>query len=237
MSLLWRLLWGRAGHEELPDELGPDPEPDEPEAPEPVFELTAADFARAADILAVNVATVRAVAEIEAAGRGFLPSGRASLLFESHIFGRLTQHRHAAARDSRGRALSSRSWDRTLYGPAGEWQWDGRLLPAARLDSGAAHRAASYGLFQVLGTNHAAVGAALDPPRWQRIEEFVTAMNSGAAAHLDSFVGFVRANRLDGALRRRDWQAFARSYNGPAFRQNRYDERLAAAYERWSRSS
>ncbi len=41
---------------------------------------------------------------------------------------------------------------------------------------------------------------------------------------------FVEARGLKRALQIRDWPAFARGYNGTAYRENRYDERLAAAY-------
>lgn len=237
MSLLWRLLTRRAGDAELPANLGPDPEPDiETEAeeaalppPEPVLVLTDADFIRAAERLRVEVATVRAVAEVEAAGRGFLPDGRPQILYEAHIFHRQTGGRHGAARDHRGVRLSVPSWDRTLYGRAGAHQHDVRLASAAILDWAAAHRACSWGLFQILGTNHAAVGHPT-------IDEFVVAMMSGAGPHLDAFVGFVQANRLDGALRVRDWRNFARGYNGPGFAANAYDTKLAAAYAKWSRA-
>ncbi len=242
MSLLWRLLTRRAGDAELPADVGPDPEPDvETEAEEeaapplaPVLHLTDADFERAAAALNCEVAAVRAVAEIEAAGRGFLApdgpfGGRPQILYEAHIFHRQTNGRHAAARDRRGVRLSVPTWDRTLYGRAGAAQHE-RLADAAALDWEAAHRACSWGLFQILGTNHAAVGHPT-------IAGFVEAMEAGAGPHLDAFVAFVQTNRLDGPLRRRYWRAFARGYNGPGFAQNRYDQKLAAAYARWQAKS
>ena len=48
--------------------------------------LTAADFARAAKNLNVEIAAIRAVAEVEAAGAGFLPDGRPAILYEAHMF-------------------------------------------------------------------------------------------------------------------------------------------------------
>lgn len=247
MSALWRQLTHRPDMPTmgLPvlEEIGPDPYPEieteeeenaeidavEAATPTParVLHLTELDFARAARALGVDIPTVRAVAEVEAAGRGFLPDGRPQILFEAHVFGRLTNHRHGDARDRLGRALSARAWDRSLYGPAGAWQHDGRMLPAALLDWPAAHRSASWGMFQILGTNHTVVGHPT-------IQGFVAAMQSGAGAHLDAFVAFVKGNRLDGALQRREWAVFARGYNGPGFAQNSYDTKLAAAYRKWA---
>jgi hypothetical protein len=226
MSLLWRLLTRRAGEAELPADLGDDPEPDDTEIAEDAMplggalHLTDADFARAAQALNVEVAAVRAVAEVEAAGRGFLPDGRPQILYEAHIFDRQTQGRHRQARDSAGVRLSVPNWDRTLYGRAGAPQHDVRLAGAARLDWAAAHRACSWGLFQILGTNHAAVGHPL-------IEGFVAAMHAGAGPHLDAFVGFVQTNRLDGHLRTRQlaslrpqlqWAGFRRQQIRPEAR-------------------
>jgi hypothetical protein len=68
-------------------------------------------------------------------------------------------------------------------------------------------------------------------------EAFVAAMVSGEAAQLDAFVGFVKKNKLDDELVRHDWAGFARGYNGPAYRANRYDEKLAAAYAFHSRGA
>ena len=60
--------------------------------------LTDADFARAAKALNVEVAAIRAVAEVEAAGAGFLPDGRPAILYEAHIFHAETKGKHAAPR-------------------------------------------------------------------------------------------------------------------------------------------
>jgi len=183
------------------------------------------DFARAAKELNVEVAAIRAVAEVEAAGAGFLPDGRPSVLYEAHIFHKHTKGAHGAAVDRRGIKLSSLNWNRSLYGATGAAQHN-RIEDAAKLNWGAAHKAASWGTFQILGENHKAAGH-------DTIEDFVDAMHSGAAAHLDAFVSFIKANKLDVPLRAKNWAAFARGYNGPGYAQNAYDEKIAAAYARW----
>lgn len=44
---------------------------------------------------------------------------------------------------------------------------------------------------------------------------------------------FIKRNPImKNALMNRDWAAFARAYNGPAYAKNRYDQKLAAAYAR-----
>ena len=61
-------------------------------------------------------------------------------------------------------------------------------------------------------------------------EDFVKAMVSGEPAQLDAFVSFVKKNGLADELIRLDWAGFARGYNGPAYKANKYDAKLFAAY-------
>jgi N-acetylmuramidase-like protein len=187
--------------------------------------LTDQDFARAAKELNVEEAAIRAVAEVEAAGQGFLADGRPAILYEAHIFHAETKAKHAGAKDRRGVLLSSPKWNRSLYGAAGAAQHD-RYEDARKLDPDAANKACSWGMFQILGQNHKACG-------FDSSQAFVDAMWGGASAHLDAFVAFIKANKLDGPLRAKNWAAFARGYNGPGYAQNAYDKKMAAAYARW----
>ena len=50
------------------------------------------------------------------------------------------------------------------------------------------------------------------------------------------FLRFIRENRsMLAALQKKDWKAFARLYNGPAYAQNRYDEKLSTAYSSFNK--
>ena len=188
--------------------------------------LTNEDFARAAKALNVEEAAVRAVAEVEAAGQGFIYDGRPAILYEAHIFHKETSGKHAGAKDRRGVKLSSPAWDRSLYGATGAAQHN-RYEDARKLDPDAANKACSWGLFQILGQNYKQCG-------FDDSQAFVDAMwTGGAGAHLDAFVAFVKANNLDGALRAKNWAAFARGYNGPSYAVNKYDVKMASAYARW----
>ncbi|PWC81239.1 N-acetylmuramidase domain-containing protein [Azospirillum sp. TSH64] len=179
--------------------------------------LVAADIEAAARALGCLPAVVRAVLAVEAGGAPFLPDGRPKILFEAHVFSRLTRGRFNRSNP----AVSAPKWDRSLYrGGAGEYE---RLLVAMRLDREAALKAASWGAFQILGSNHAAAGYA-------EVEAFVEAHSESAGNHLAAFVAFVRSSKLDDELRRAEWARFAESYNGPGYRANAYDVRLASAF-------
>lgn len=168
----------------------------------------------AATKLGCQVATVRAVIDVESKG-GFLPDGRPKILFERHYFSRLTNHRHDAGHPD----ISNPKWGGYKGGKA---EYD-RLAKAIQLDRDAALRSASWGLFQIMGDNCKACN-------FPNCEDFVAAMVSGEAAQLDAFVCFVKHNGLADELVRTDWAGFARGYNGPKYRENRYDEKLKAAY-------
>ena len=170
----------------------------------------------AAEAIGCPAAAVRAVIDVESRG-GFLPDRRPRILFERHYFSRLTARRHDADHPGISQARPG-----GYLGGASEYQ---RLHRAIALDRDAALRSASWGAFQIMGDNCTRCGFAF-------VEDFVAAMVSGEPAQLSAFVAFLGATGLDQALVARNWSAFARGYNGPGYRANRYDQKLAEAYRR-----
>ena len=179
-------------------------------------------WARLADLLAVETAALRAVADVESRGSGFLPepSAKPKVLFEGHAFHRLTAGRFDAGHPD----LSYPRWDRRKYSGSltGEWQ---RLDAACLLDRTTALQSASWGMFQVMGFNYAYAG-------FEDVEAFVAAQHAGAEQQVRAFARFIQRPPFLKALRACDWAQFAKAYNGPGYAQNRYDEKMAAAYAR-----
>lgn len=173
---------------------------------------------RACASLGVAAPEVWALLTVETRGFGFLQDRRAQILFERHVFHRLTQGRH-----DRGHAHISNATAGGYAGGAGEYA---RLDEATRLDRGAALQSASWGIGQVMGFNYALAGFA-------GIDDMVTAMAGDENAQLLAMANFIKGKDLAGALRRRAWVSFARGYNGPEFRKNQYDRRLAAAHAKY----
>src|SRR5690606_8863571 len=142
--------------------------------------------------------------------------------FEGHVFHRLTAGRFGRSHPD----LSHPRWNPRRYArtPAGEWE---RLDRAAQLDATAALQSASWGAFQIMGFNYALCG-------FDSIGRFVECQSTSAEAQLEAFATLLGrpGSPLLAPLRRRDWARFARLYNGPEYRRNRYDDRLAAAYAR-----
>lgn len=180
--------------------------------------LTPEDMQEVADWLQCEPKVIDAVCEVEAPRGGFLADGRPEILFEAHVFGRLTDNQY----DNDHPNISSSSWNRALYGKGGGHQYD-RLAEALALDEDAALKSASWGKFQVMGENHAVCG-------YPDVQSFVADMLDSERNHLIAFARFCKARRLDGYLRDHDWARFARGYNGPG-QVDYYADKLAEAYD------
>jgi len=183
---------------------------------------SAVDISHAASALKVPEAVVRAVREVESSGDPFV-NGRPTILFEPHRFSRATQGRF----DKRHPKVSYPTWDAKKYPASQDGRYD-QLLEAVGLDVDAGFASASWGAFQILGENFGICGY---PDPWA----FALSQAQSEGDQLLAFVSFVRGRGLDVPLRRRDWAAFARGYNGTAYKLNRYDQRLAAAYARYAK--
>jgi len=187
----------------------------------PDLKLEQGDVDDAAERLGVAPPKIWTVWDVEATATPFV-DGLPTILPEPHRFSRATGHRF----DTSHPKISSRQWNRSLYPASQAARWS-MLLDMVGLDVDAGFASASYGGFQILGENYRACGA---PSPWA----FAWRQSQTEADQLEAFVLFVEANGLKAALQRGDWAAFARGYNGTAYRENKYDQRLAAAYAKRS---
>ena len=170
------------------------------------------------ETLGVAEPEVWAVLTVETRGFGFLENRRPQILFERHVFHRLSEGDFDAGNED----ISNAKPGGYVGGP-GEYA---RLEKALGLDQEAALKSASWGIGQVMGFNHEVAGFAT-------VEAMVTAMVKDEDAQLLAMAGFIKGNGLDGALRRQNWASFARKYNGRDFKKNEYDTRLAAAHAKY----
>lgn len=182
------------------------------------------DLERAADRLGLPLAAVKAVNEVESRGEGFLPELRPAILFERHIM-----HRQLAAAGLDADAIAAAQpaiVNPRRGGYIGGLAEHRRLQQAKGIDEASAIESASWGLFQIMGFHWAALG-------YESATQFERLMSRSEADQLDAFVRFILAQpALHKALKARKWAAFAAGYNGPAYKANLYDVRLARAYER-----
>ena len=191
-------------------------------SPRPTSLLQEDDFQRAASALGCEVACIRAVTEVESGGSGFFASGRPKILFEAHIFSQQTGRRY----DTSNPDISSRIWNRALY-KGGEREYD-RLQKAIGLSAHAALQSASWGRFQIMGSNYQRCG-------FPSVEAFVAGMFESESRHMDAFVSFLQSSNLNVPLRAKRWTVFARRYNGAGYATNKYDVKLESAYQKYRR--
>ncbi len=179
------------------------------------------DYSKAAKLINCEIAAIRAVVEVESNGNGFLKDGRPLILFEAHWFSHFTDGKY----DGRNQNISSQKWNRKLYkGKSLEYP---RLEEAINLNREAALKSASWGLFQIMGFNYDVCG-------FKDVEYLVSAMYASEGKQLEVFVKFIQSQKLAGFLINHDWAKFAKGYNGPSFKANDYDGKLARAYVRWA---
>ncbi len=194
--------------------------------------LRESDLIDLAHSLEVEVAAIRAVTELESSGRGFLNNGLPKILFEGHIFWRqLKQSGYDPAALQKGYedVLYSKWTGKYYYGGEKEWE---RLTRAISILSEpevaeAAYASASYGLFQIMGFHYKSLG-------YDEILRFVADMRKNERRQLQVFGKFLEVNHLVPYLKNHQWAAFAKGYNGPDYKKNDYDTKLAKAYEKYA---
>lgn len=198
-------------------------------------QITPDHLKAAAATLGIPVAAVRAVLEVETPSGSFDAQGFPRILFEGHVFHRLTGGKY----DKSNPSLSYPRWTREFYAKGKDdnqrnEREHARLAAAVALSRSAALMSASWGGFQIMGENYAAAG-------FSSLQDFINAMYSGEPAHLKAFVEFVMYDRggkgwkaLKAAVTTGNWTPFAEFYNGSAQSVHAYDKRLKASFEKSS---
>lgn len=181
---------------------------------------TAADMQACALKLGCTVKQLRAVASVESAGGGFDKQGRPKILYERHIFHRLTDGKWTGA------GQGAVEFSSPVRGGYSDDSW-AKLGAACGKDPDAAFSSASWGKFQVMGMHWSRLGYA---------SPYALAHSTvqSEAAHYDLLARFILTFGLVGPLRALstdpvDCRPFASGYNGSGYRRNRYDEKLAEA--------
>lgn len=161
-------------------------------------------------------AAIKAVVMSETKQSPFDASGRPTILYERHYFSKLTDQKY----DKSHPDISGKPYEH--YGKFSE-QYD-KLNKAIALDRSAALQSASWGAFQIMGSNYSTSGYA-------NIEAFVQGMNT-ISGQVYAFVNHVsHTPTLLNAIRTKNWASFARYYNGKDYKKNNYDVKLSRNYD------
>lgn len=169
--------------------------------------MAANAFDIAASKLGCEVAAIKAIWEVEAAGAGFNKDGSLKSRFEPHKMpGATTDWRDSMVIKPRARS--------ELF------------MQAYRKNPTAALEATSWAGPQIMGFNHGDAG-------FSSALEMVATLADREDAHLVAFVDLVTAWGLDASIRAHDWHAFEVTYNGGG-QGGAYARKIEAAYRRHS---
>lgn len=177
--------------------------------------VTDAEITALATRLGCSTKQLRAMAQVESGGSAFDNLGRPKILFERHLFHRMTGGRFGVTEFSnpKGGGYAESSWE--------------KLTQAACRDPQTAFAATSWGKFQVLGMH------------WDNLDypsaiDMAYSTVTGEGAHYEMLARFIEHNNLKAKLAALstnpdDNIALAKAYNGPAFARFSYHTKLARA--------
>lgn len=197
---------------------------DYPIAPRARRRPSARVFARVAKSIGCEEAAIRAVFDVEAASDGFDADGRVKILNERH---KLYERTSGKTREKLVKAgLARKTAGGYPRSSDGRYRW---LTEARKIAGDAAYEAISMGFPQIMGFNAKSAG-------YRSAREMYEAFARSADEQITAFARLITSDkRLLTSIRKKKWTAFARAYNGPAYKRNRYDEKMAAAYRRHAR--
>lgn len=187
--------------------------------------LTEQDYREVAQALGVEVAAIKAVVDIEA-GRtheGFWADGKPLINFDLAMFRRFAaKNKVNLGRYTHSHAVVFARPNTRKYGSQQAAQ-QARLDAARSIHDLSGIEGTFWGMFQIGGFNWQRCGA-------ESPDDFVRLMSRSERDQLDLFANFIRNSGLLPHLKNKNWSAFARGYNGPAYASRGYHTRLANSY-------
>lgn len=188
---------------------------------------TIQEIADVAKDLGIEPAALLAVAEVESGGKAFATiNGKPEPLirFEGHYFDRrLSPEKRDKAR---AQGLSSPKAGEIANPKTQAARW--RLLArASEIDRKAALESVSWGIGQVMGSHWSWLG-------YSNVDALVAEARSSVGGQIRLMTRYIDKAGLKPVLAAKDWDAFARGYNGPGYRRFSYHLKLATAYRRHS---
>lgn len=191
------------------------------------YRLTEEDYIEVARMLDVEPAAIKAVVDIEAGQthNGFFAPGKPLINFDLAMFRQFARKNGInLSRYSNSHRVVFERPNARRYGSSQAGQHE-RLRLARSIDNKTAIQSTFWGMFQIGGFNWKLCGCS-------SIDDFAERMSRSEREQLELFAAFIKNIGLDKALRRKDWAAFSRSYNGPSYAARGYHTRMAAAYAR-----
>lgn len=186
--------------------------------------LTESDYKEVAKKLKVEVAAIKAVVEVEAgpAHQGFWTKGKPIINFDLTVYKKRAAKRNVLAEAQKKRPEIFTKSNTRKYGSL-QAARQARVDAAMSVDSVSAIEGTFWGMFQIGGFNYQLCNT--DSP-----QDFLKKMSRSERDQLDLFANFLINTGMVESLRKKDWAAFAKRYNGPSYATRGYHTKLASSY-------
>lgn len=196
--------------------------------------LKESDLIAGAKRLDVPVIVIKAIAEVETLGDGYLDNGKPKILFERHrMYFYLNQkYSKAKANDLMSKHPNIVNTKTGGYhGGSAEYT---RLSQAKHLDESCALQSASWGRFQLMGENWKALG-------YSSVQEFVAQHEQSESLQFEAFLRYCETKsgevddkhwKLIDALRQENWHVVFTLYNGRNYKKLGYDSKFLRVMNR-----
>lgn len=186
--------------------------------------LTDEDFKIVAKELDVEVAAIKAVVLIEAGAqmKGFWAPGVPVINFDRSMYNRYAS-KATNRKGSKGEKVPAGLSGYALK----EWT---QLINARKTNLDGANMGTFWGMFQIGGFNYKQCGC-------KSVAEMVERMSKSELEQLELFAQFIKNAGMLDDLRKKNWAAFARKYNGSSYASRGYHTKMANAYKKFKAQS
>ena len=189
---------------------------------------TRAAIEKIAGNLNVPPAALLAVVDVESGGRmsANIDGKEEPLIrFEGHYFDRFLR---GEKREQARKAKLANPVPGKVKNPRTQKARWNLLRKASLIDRPAALSSCSWGVGQVMGAHWKWLG-------YGSPDALVAEARSGVEGQVKLMARYIDRAGLAGALNDQSWDRFARAYNGPCYAKNRYAERMAKAFAKYSK--
>lgn len=181
---------------------------------------------RAADSIDIENAALLAFFNVETAGTAFAKvkgQNMPLIRWEGHYFKRLL----SGAKLKKAMSEKLAGDYGVVKNPSSQEARYEILARGKKIDYEAAVSSCSWGIGQVMGSHWKWLG-------YQSAKAFEDVVTGSFEGQLDVIIKYMQASDIIPHIKRRDWSAVARLYNGKNYKDNKYDTKMKAEYEKIS---
>ncbi|WP_162555843.1 LysM peptidoglycan-binding domain-containing protein [Reichenbachiella versicolor] len=179
------------------------------------------DYAKIAKKLGVEKEVVQAIATVESSGSGFYKNGNPKVRFEGHWFRKYQKGKENFSQLQKDNSDLIYPYSDSSSKKHGSAEYE----KALKLDSESAMLSTSFGAFQIMGFNFKAGG-------YDSVSDFVEDQKT-SAGQVEAFMNFIASNKaMLKAMKEKDFAKFAKLYNGPDYKVNKYDTKMENLYNK-----